>query len=75
MAENNEKAGGGGGVKDEAGGVWKGPEFRIHLQGKKIGDVQVRIVRKKELLITEGDSRDFITRSKLPRTVLSLRIS
>ena len=69
MAENNEKAGGGSGGKDEAGGVWKGPEFRIHLQGKKIGDVQVRIVRKKELLITERDSMDLITRSKLPKRV------
>ncbi|KAK9208755.1 hypothetical protein WN944_001115 [Citrus x changshan-huyou] len=48
-------------------GVWNDTEFRIHLGGRKNNEVDVRVARKKEVIISERDSRNLIARSKLPR--------
>lgn len=48
-------------------GVWKGTEFRIHLMGRKNDEVDVRVARKKEPIVSDRGSGNLIARSKLPR--------
>ncbi|KAH9762892.1 SWIM-type domain-containing protein [Citrus sinensis] len=50
-------------------GVWKGTEFRIHLMGKKNDEVDVRVARKKEPIVSDHGSGNLIAHSKLPRRV------